>query len=77
MKSIWCVLLLFWRDNHVAWAVMLDIAVRAIDEGDIKRLLHPLTGGVILFCGNYGNHRQLTELTQQIHALRIAFADRG
>lgn len=50
--------------------VMLDIAGTELAEDDIKRLTHPLTGGVILFTRNYANHRQLTELTRQIHALR-------
>ncbi len=50
--------------------VMLDIAGTQLTEDDILRLSHPLTGGVILFSRNYSNHRQLTELTQQIHALR-------
>ncbi|PSJ17284.1 beta-N-acetylhexosaminidase [Nitrosomonas supralitoralis] len=50
--------------------VMLDIAGTQLSEDDIIRLSHPLTGGVILFTRNYINHRQLTELTQQIHALR-------
>ncbi|TXI29716.1 MAG: beta-N-acetylhexosaminidase [Nitrosomonas oligotropha] len=50
--------------------VMLDIAGTQLTEDDKRRLLHPLTGGVILFTRNYDNHRQLTELTQQIHALR-------
>ncbi|WP_297323906.1 beta-N-acetylhexosaminidase [Nitrosomonas sp.] len=50
--------------------VMLDIASTQLTEDDVRRLSHPLTGGVILFTRNYSNHRQLTELTQQIHALR-------
>ncbi len=50
--------------------VMLDIAGTQLTGDDVKRLLHPLTGGVILFARNYADHRQLTELTQQIHALR-------
>ncbi len=50
--------------------VMLDIAGTHLTDGDIRRLLHPLTGGVILFSRNYSNNCQLTELTQQIHALR-------
>lgn len=50
--------------------VMLDIAGTQLTADDIKRLLHPLTGGVILFTRNYSNNRQLIELTQQIHALR-------
>lgn len=50
--------------------VMLDIEGTQLTADDMKRLSHPLTGGVILFARNYSNHRQLTELTQQIHALR-------
>ncbi|MCE7913178.1 MAG: beta-N-acetylhexosaminidase [Nitrosomonas sp. PRO4] len=50
--------------------VMLDIAGTQLTDSDIKRLSHPLTGGVILFARNYSNHRQLAGLTQQIHALR-------
>lgn len=50
--------------------VMLDIAGTQLTEEDKKRLLHPLTGGVILFTRNYSNHRQLTELAHEIHALR-------
>lgn len=50
--------------------VMLDIAGTELTENDTNRLLHPLTGGVILFARNYSNNRQLTELTKQIHDLR-------
>ncbi|MBP6056868.1 MAG: beta-N-acetylhexosaminidase [Nitrosomonas sp.] len=50
--------------------VMLDIQGTQLTADDIRRLSHPLAGGVILFTRNYSNHRQLTELTQQIHALR-------
>lgn len=50
--------------------IMLDIVGTRLTEEDIHRLLHPHTGGVILFTRNYVNIGQLIELTQQIHALR-------
>lgn len=50
--------------------VMLDIAGTQLTEDDIRRLQHPLTGGVILFSRNYSDQYQLAELTQQIHGLR-------
>ena len=50
--------------------VMLDIEGVALTEADKRRLLHPLTGGVILFSRNYVNNQQLTSLTHEIHALR-------
>lgn len=50
--------------------IMLDIVGTTLTEEDIHRLLHPHTGGVILFSRNYVNSGQLIELTQQIHALR-------
>ena len=50
--------------------IMLDIEGTQLSADDKKRLLHPLTGGVILFTRNYTSLRQLTELTAEIHALR-------
>ena len=50
--------------------VMLDLAGHAITEQEHRRLLHPLTGGVILFSRNYANPEQLRELTAEIHRLR-------
>jgi len=49
---------------------MLDVAGTELTQTDIDRLLHPLTGGVIFFTRNFSNDRQLSQLTQQIHALR-------
>ena len=51
--------------------VMLDIEGTQLTVDDKRRLQHPLTGGVILFARNYSSLRQLTELTAEIHALRI------
>lgn len=50
--------------------IMLDIEGTQLNADDIRRLQHPLTGGVILFSRNYENSHQLTELTNAIHAIR-------
>jgi beta-N-acetylhexosaminidase len=50
--------------------VMLDVVGTTLDADDIRRIQHPLTGGVILFARNYQNRQQLTALTQAIHAAR-------
>ncbi len=50
--------------------VMLDVAGAALNADDIRRIQHPLTGGVILFARNYENRQQLCDLTAAIHAAR-------
>ncbi|MBC7945180.1 MAG: beta-N-acetylhexosaminidase [Burkholderiales bacterium] len=50
--------------------VMLDIAGLELTDDDRRRLLHPETGGMILFSRNFASKQQLRELTAQIHALR-------
>ncbi len=50
--------------------VMLDVAGTTLDDDDLRRIRHPLTGGVILFARNYRDRQQLCELTQAIHAAR-------
>ncbi|MFC7516586.1 beta-N-acetylhexosaminidase [Herbaspirillum sp. GCM10030257] len=50
--------------------VMLDVVGKTLTDEDIRRIQHPLTGGVILFARNYENRRQLTALTKAIHAAR-------
>tara|TARA_R110002073_G_scaffold167057_9_gene323682 strand:+ start:1443 stop:2474 length:1032 start_codon:yes stop_codon:yes gene_type:complete len=49
---------------------MLDIEGTQLTSGDKRRLLHPLTGGVILFSRNFFSYQQLTALTAEIRALR-------
>jgi beta-N-acetylhexosaminidase len=49
---------------------MLDVAGLALTEDDIRRIRHPLTGGVILFARNYTDRAQLCALTASIHAAR-------
>ena len=50
--------------------VMVDIAGIDLAADDVKRLMHPMTGGVILFARNYTDHHQLSDLTLKIHRLR-------
>ena len=49
---------------------MLDLAGIGITAEEKRRLLHPLTGGVILFSRNYTSPEQLVALTTEIHQLR-------
>ncbi len=49
---------------------MLDIVGKALTADDIKRLQHPLVGGVILFARNFENCAQLSALTASIHTVR-------
>ncbi len=50
--------------------VMLDVVGTALSEDDLRRIRHPLTGGVILFARNYQNRAQLVALCDAIHAAR-------
>ncbi len=50
--------------------VILDIAGTRLNADDRRRLIHPLTGGLILFARNWHDRRQLTELTAEVKALR-------
>ncbi|HEY5637479.1 MAG TPA: beta-N-acetylhexosaminidase [Burkholderiales bacterium] len=50
--------------------VVLDPVGLALTEDDRRRLLHPATGGVILFARNFESAEQLKALTAEIAALR-------
>jgi beta-N-acetylhexosaminidase len=50
--------------------VVIDVVGHVLTADDRRRLLHPLTGGVILFARNYESPEQLRRLTADIHALR-------
>jgi len=54
--------------------VMLDVVGTTLNADDIRRIRHPLTGGVILFARNYQSRKQLTELTAAIHEARPGIA---
>ena len=50
--------------------VTLDVVGQVLNAEDRRRILHPLTGGVILFGRNFANRKQLTKLTADIKKLR-------
>lgn len=50
--------------------ITLDVVGQALNAEDRRRILHPLTGGVILFGRNFANRKQLTKLTAEIKKLR-------
>jgi len=50
--------------------VMLDVVGKSLSDDDLRRLHHPLTGGVILFTRNYENRTQVTALCAEIHRAR-------
>ncbi len=50
--------------------VMLDVVGTTLNEDDLRRIRHPLTGGVILFARNYADRAQLVALCEAIHQAR-------
>ena len=50
--------------------VILDVAGLSLSDADRRRLMHPLTGGLVLFARNWQCRAQLTALTTEIKALR-------
>ena len=49
---------------------MLDVVGTELSADDVRRLQHPLVGGVILFARNFKDCAQLHALTANIHGLR-------
>lgn len=49
---------------------MLDVKGLVLDKDDVRRLSHPMTGGVILFARHFENRRQLVALTDAIRDVR-------
>jgi beta-N-acetylhexosaminidase len=49
---------------------MLDVVGIELTADDVRRVQHPLVGGVILFARNFENCAQLSALTASIHAVR-------
>ena len=50
--------------------VMLDVVGKSLSDDDLRRLHHPLTGGVILFARNYESRAQVTALCAAVHHAR-------
>jgi beta-N-acetylhexosaminidase len=50
--------------------VMLDVVGTELTDDDVRRLKHPLVGGVILFARNFTSCAQLKALTAAIHEVR-------
>jgi beta-N-acetylhexosaminidase len=50
--------------------VIIDVAGLALSADDVRRLSHPLVGGMILFGRNWQDREQLTSLCAQIKAVR-------
>lgn len=55
---------------HLLGPVMLDVVGTTLSEDDLRRIRHPLTGGVILFARNYVDRARLAALCDAIHAAR-------
>jgi beta-N-acetylhexosaminidase len=49
---------------------MLDVVGKTLTAEDEQRLVHPMTGGVILFARHFENRAQLVELTDAIRDVR-------
>src|SRR6201990_1310363 len=50
--------------------VRLDVAGPPLNDADIERLVHPMTGGIILFARHFQDRAQLVALTDAIRAVR-------
>ena len=50
--------------------ITLDVVGQELNAEDRRRILHPLTGGVILFGRNFKDRKQLMKLTADIKKLR-------
>ena len=50
--------------------IILDVEGPTLQMSDIKRIAHPMTGGVILFGRNFQSRQQLITLTQAIKKIR-------
>lgn len=59
-------------DKDLLGPVMLDVSGLELTESDIKKILHPQCGGIILFARNFSFVEQITELIAVIRKVRPA-----
>ncbi|TDN69052.1 beta-N-acetylhexosaminidase [Paraburkholderia sp. BL10I2N1] len=50
--------------------VMFDVVGKTLTDDDVRRLAHPMTGGVILFARHFESRAQLVALIEAIRAIR-------
>jgi len=50
--------------------LMIDVEGLTLTNEDIKRIVHPMVGGIILFARNYKDTDQLKNLTDAIRKIR-------
>lgn len=58
------------KSTHNPGPIILDVEGLTLNQHDIRRIQHPLTGGVILFGRNFQSRKQLTALTKSIKQVR-------
>ncbi len=50
--------------------LMIDVEGLALQDEEVKRIMHPMVGGLILFTRNYKDTVQLKTLTDAIRKIR-------
>lgn len=58
------------NSTYNAGPIILDVEGLTLNKHDIRRIRHPLTGGVILFGRNFQSRKQLTALNKSIKQVR-------
>ena len=58
------------KQSNTLGPIVVDLLGQTLTEDDKQRILHPLTGGVIIFGRNFKSRVQITRLIRSIRALR-------
>lgn len=56
--------------THTLGPIVVDLLGQTLTDDDMKRIMHPMTGGVIIFGRNFKSRLQMTELIRSIRAAR-------